>query len=136
MMERRNIDLVLAATFSYSSVHVKREEATLSMAFRGKRFSSEVTFRRAPPPRHVRLAWPAAEYFDVLPRTDARMRLRHKPSNPMSNATNLGVPERWRLGTTVALCTLFKNEAPYLEEWLKYHQLLGVSKVGPHRVEQ
>lgn len=33
------------------------------------------------------------------------------------------------LGTNLVLCTVFKNEAAYLEEWLQYHQLLGVSKV-------
>lgn len=31
---------------------------------------------------------------------------------------------------SLAICTLFKNEVPYLDEWLQYHQLLGVSKVG------
>ncbi len=26
----------------------------------------------------------------------------------------------------LAICTIFKNEAPYLEEWIEYHKLVGV----------
>lgn len=28
---------------------------------------------------------------------------------------------------TIAICSVFKNEAPWLKEWIEYHQLLGVS---------
>lgn len=27
---------------------------------------------------------------------------------------------------TVAICTMFRDEAPYLKEWIEYHQLVGV----------
>ena len=30
-------------------------------------------------------------------------------------------------GKGVAICAIFRNEAPYLREWLEYHQLIGVS---------
>ncbi|CAN0125964.1 unnamed protein product, partial [Scytosiphon promiscuus] len=112
-----------------SSAHVMEEEATLSMTFRSERFSSEVTFRRAPPPRHVRLAWPPVETFDLLPRGDIQMQSRHRALLPLRNATNSGVPEIRPFRTTIALCTMFKNEARYLGEWLRYHKRLGVSKV-------
>ena len=39
-------------------------------------------------------------------------------------------------GTSIVLCTMFKNEAPYLEEWLEYHRLLGVSKVSHQSIIQ
>eukprot|EP00752_Nemacystus_decipiens_P015810 g14120.t1 len=32
-------------------------------------------------------------------------------------------------GPKLILCTMFKNEEPYLEEWLQYHELLGISKI-------
>lgn len=28
---------------------------------------------------------------------------------------------------TVAICALFKNEAPFLREWIEYHLMIGVS---------
>src|SRR5437016_521510 len=26
----------------------------------------------------------------------------------------------------LSICTIFKNEAPYLKEWIEYHKLVGV----------
>lgn len=90
----------------------------------------EVSFRHAPPARHMRLAWPAAESFDVLLPRLAQEGWRPETPYLFSNGTVPGVPGGGALGTTMAICTMFKNEAPYLEEWLQYHRLLGVSKVG------
>ncbi len=36
-------------------------------------------------------------------------------------------PERVRAGAPLYLCTVFKNEAPYLREWLYFHLERGVS---------
>ena len=44
-----------------------------------------------------------------------------------------GIPSGTRvlpLDTSLVLCTMFKDEGPYLEEWLQYHRLLGISKVS------
>lgn len=40
-----------------------------------------------------------------------------------------GVSGGVMVSSNLALCTMFKNEAAYLEEWLEYHQLIGVTKV-------
>lgn len=42
----------------------------------------------------------------------------------------LGLVRGGPLSTTVVICTMFKNEGLYLEEWLQYHLLLGISKVS------
>lgn len=36
--------------------------------------------------------------------------------------TSLKQPKKYKL----SICALFKNEAPYLKEWIEYHQLVGV----------
>lgn len=95
----------------------------------------EASFRHTLPARHMRLAWPAAELFDVLLPMVAKEHWRPETQKVSSNATVSGVREGGALGTTVAICAMFKNEAPYLEEWLQYHRLLGVSKVCAQCVE-
>ncbi len=93
----------------------------------------EVTFRHALPPRHMRLAWPSEEYFhQVLPKF-AQNYWVSEPPYLRDDGTPPDVA-REKLDKTMALCTMFKNEAPYLEEWLQYHRLLGVAKVGSARI--
>lgn len=36
--------------------------------------------------------------------------------------------ERWK-GYRVSICTIFKNEAPYLKEWIEYNFLIGVDHI-------
>ncbi|CAN0450946.1 unnamed protein product [Ectocarpus sp. 12 AP-2014] len=108
-----------------STAHIKRE-TTLYIAFRGRRFSLAATFQRAPPPRHIRLAWPQSEAFDALLPKPAPT--SSWPSSS-SHQSAPGVPTGAPFGSSMVICTMFKNEAPYLEEWLQYHRLLGVSKV-------
>lgn len=97
---------------------------TLYISHQGRRFSMDASFLHTPPPRHTRLAWPATESFDINPAEYAR-----KPSGieiPRIFGGDGGHP----VDTTLVLCTMFKDEAPYLEEWLQYHLLLGVRKVS------
>lgn len=115
---------------SVSTAHAKFEEVSLYVAFQGKRFSSEISFRHAIPPRHLRLAWPDAEGFDILPRAVAQGHGRSASRFLRTNETIPSVARDGALDMTMAVCAMFKNEAPYLEEWLQYHRLLGVSKVG------
>lgn len=113
-----------------STAHVKREEVALYLAFQGRRFSLEISFRHALPPRHLRLAWPDVETFDILLPKVVQGHGMSVPPFLWNNGTTPGVAtERAVLGTSLAVCAMFKNEAPYLEEWLQYHRLLGVSKV-------
>lgn len=114
-----------------STAHVEREEVSLYVAFQSRRISLEVSFRHALPPRHLRVAWPAVDTFDTLLPKIAEGHQRSLSPFPWSNGTTPGVAREGGLGTTMAVCTMFKNEAPYLEEWLQYHRLLGVSKVSP-----
>ncbi|CAM9178873.1 unnamed protein product, partial [Ectocarpus sp. 12 AP-2014] len=110
-----------------STAHIKRE-TTLYIAFRGRRFSLAATFQRAPPPRHIRLAWPQSEAFDALLPKPAPTSSWPGPSSSSSHQSAPGVPTGAPFGSSMVICTMFKNEAPYLEEWLQYHRLLGVSK--------
>lgn len=59
----------------------------------------------------------------------------HEPSRAAYFAPDVGGGETRHsreapLDASLAVCAMFKNEAPYLEEWLQYHKLLGVSKVS------
>lgn len=111
-----------------STAHIKHEEVSLYVAFQGKRISLEISFRHTLPPRHVRLAWPDAETFDILqPKVPEG---QQAPVSPFLGSNGSGTAREGASGTTMSVCTMFKNEAPYLEEWLQYHRLLGVSKVG------
>eukprot|EP00752_Nemacystus_decipiens_P016051 g14350.t1 len=110
-----------------STTLVKHEEVRLYVTFEGRRISLDISFRHALPPRHVRLAWPDVETFDILPQV-AEGHQRTGPPSLWSNGTS-GMARERASGTAMAVCTMFKNEAPYLEEWLQYHRLLGVSKV-------
>lgn len=80
------------------------------------------SFLHSPVPRHVRLAWPATELFDSslneFPQKSAEEDRVHE-----------GESGGGRVSSNVVLCTMFKNEAAYLEEWLQYHQDVGVTKV-------
>lgn len=77
----------------------------------------------------MRLAWPATEAFHAqLPRigqVPAMVGLPHGAGGERAS----GIPAGGLSGQTLVLCTMFKNESPYLDEWLEYHRLLGVSKV-------
>lgn len=84
-----------------SAARLRPREATLHLAFKNQRISTSFSFLHAPPPRHTHLALHNSQTLGTLPETS----------------------------TTLAICTMFKNEAPYLDEWLEYHRLLGVSKV-------
>ncbi|CAM9267501.1 unnamed protein product [Laminaria digitata] len=106
-----------------SVANVKPDETTLYISYQGSPLSTDSSFLHTPPPRHTRLGWPASEHFDVVP-------ARHSwtpagADDPRIFGSNGGQS----VDTTLALCTMFKDEAPYLEEWLQYHWLLGVSKV-------
>lgn len=116
-------------TCTSSTAHIKRE-TTLYITFRGRPFSLAATFRRAPPPRHIRLAWPESETFDALLPNPAPTSSWPGPSSSSSHQSAPGVPTGASFGSSMVICTMFKNEAPYLEEWLQYHRLLGVSKVS------
>lgn len=116
-------------TRTSSTAHIKRE-TTLYIAFEGRPFSLEATFRRAPPPRHIRLAWPESEGFDALLPKPAQTSSSLELSFSSSHQAAAGVPTVAPFGSSMVICTMFKNEAPYLEEWLQYHRLLGVSKVS------
>lgn len=89
----------------------------------------ELSFRHALPPRHTRLAWPSEEYFEtILPKLGQKDWESEPPF--VNDGPTQGVARKEAQDGTMALCTMFKNEAAYLEEWLQYHRLLGVSKVG------
>lgn len=93
----------------------------------------ELTFRHALPPRHMRLAWPSEEYFHKL---GSKFAQKHRVSEPSYFQNDPpGVAKEETSDKTMVLCTMFKNEAPYLEEWLQYHRLLGVTKVGSVRMK-
>lgn len=77
-----------------------------------------------PPPRHTRLAWPNSVAFDMIFGKHTRKLSMAEVSGILPGTG--GQP----LDTSLVLCTMFKDEAPYLEEWLQYHRLLGVSKVS------
>lgn len=81
-----------------------------------------------PPPRHVRLAWPATETFDALLPSLSLAPVGRELTRREDNVGASQGPKR--VDFSVVLCTMFKNEALYLEEWLEYHQMLGVSKVS------
>lgn len=122
------IRYALFAYFPRSTAHVKAEDSTVYIAFQGRRFSVDFSFLHSPPPRHMRLGWPATESFDNALRgfstTSAEVEQTYLREGVMP-----GEPGGSLMGTNLVLCTMFKNEAAYLEEWLQYHQLLGVSKV-------
>ncbi|CAM9524026.1 unnamed protein product [Laminaria digitata] len=102
---------------------VTPDQATLFISYQGSPFSMQASFLHTPPPRHIRSAWPTLEHFDVAPAKHFR-----KPSgteDPLTFGGDSGQP----VDTSLALCTMFKDQGPYLEEWLQYHWLLGVSKV-------
>lgn len=110
-------------------MHVKPEEVTMYLTFLGRRITSDFRFVHAPPPRHTLLAWPATEEFDALPK------LAHEPIRTEAPNESLSQGASVLLGSgplspKIVICTMFRNEGLYLEEWLKYHLLLGVSKVS------
>ncbi|CAM9566078.1 unnamed protein product [Ectocarpus fasciculatus] len=109
-----------------STARVKAKEATVHITFQDKRFSMDFSFLHAPAPRHIRLGWPATESFGAVTRGSSQkaVGLGHAAEIGVSDGFGEGPPE-----TELVLCTMFKNEAAYLEEWLQYHQLLGVSRV-------
>ncbi|CAM9112948.1 unnamed protein product [Discosporangium mesarthrocarpum] len=110
---------------------------TVHISFQNEQVTSEHQFQHIPPPRHTRLAWPASESFPAL---DAMTR----PLLAMGTEKDAGVGEMGKdkeksvmemgrrgreLSLSLSICTMFKNEGPYLVEWLNYHRLLGVTKV-------
>lgn len=111
----------------HSTARVKAQEATVYITFEDKRFSMDFSFLHAPAPRHVRLGWPATESFGAVTRGFSQKAVG------LEHAAEIGVSDGFGEGpleTELVLCTMFKNEAAYLEEWLQYHQLLGVSRVS------
>lgn len=100
--------------FLRSTARVKAGATTVYIAFQGGRFSADFSFVHSPAPRHLRIGWPDMELFDIV------------PPGYLEGDGMRGVSSE---GPKLVLCTMFKNEATYLEEWLQYHQLLGVSKV-------
>lgn len=68
------------------------------------------------------------EVFDIMPRGFSE-KAAEDEFMPAEGDGMRGVSGEVLLGPKLMLCTMFKNEATYLEEWLQYHQLLGVSKV-------
>ncbi|CAB1103584.1 unnamed protein product [Ectocarpus sp. CCAP 1310/34] len=109
-----------------STARVKAKEATVYITFEDKRFSMDFSFLHAPAPRHLRVGWPATESFGALTRGFSQKAVG------LEHAAEIGVSDGFGEGpleTELVLCTMFKNEATYLEEWLQYHQLLGVSRV-------
>ncbi|CAM9535247.1 unnamed protein product, partial [Hapterophycus canaliculatus] len=115
-----------------STAHVRANRVTIYIAFQDRRFSEDFVFLHARAPRHVRLGWPATESFDSTIRG-----LSWEPGGVESaNPAKGGVPGssgEKLLRTNLVICTIFKNEAAYLEEWLQYHQLLGISKASLKR---
>lgn len=110
-----------------SSRHLEPKSSTLYLSFRDRRISSDFVFLHSPPPRHLRLAWPAAEpFYSAL----------HPAEITLGKSADMGTVARYSTRappseeSMVAICTMFKNEAPNLEEWLQYHRMLGVFKVG------
>lgn len=65
------------------------------------------------------------EFFDIVPREFSQKLVETE----FIHLERDGVQGVSGEGPRLVLCTMFKNEAAYLEEWLQYHQLLGVSKV-------
>ena len=65
------------------------------------------------------------EVFDILPREFAE----EPAENEIIHLDEDGLRGVSGKRPKVVLCTMFKNEAAYLEEWLQYHQRLGISKV-------
>lgn len=114
--------------FQRSTANVEAEDSTVYITFQDRRFSADFSFLHSPPPRHVRLGWPAMEPFDKSLRGFSQEPVEVEQTRLWTDAMP-GVPSENLLGTNLVLCTMFKNEAAYLEEWLQYHLLLGVSKV-------
>lgn len=112
---------------SHSTQSVEPQWVTLYLTFEAKRISSDFSFLHAPPPRHLRLAWPSTESIEGVQSPEAFLSSSLPISRPGQEVLHGSDGEGQ--DTTLALCTMFKNEAPYLEEWLQYHRLLGVSKV-------
>lgn len=88
----------------------------------------DFSFVHLPAPRHLRIGWPAIEFFDIVPRRFSE-KLAEAEFVDLEGDRMRDVSGEGLFGPKLVLCTMFKNEAPYLEEWLQYHQLLGVSKV-------
>lgn len=99
------------------------------LTFHGRRITSDFHFVHAPPPRHTLLAWPATEVFDALPKL-AHESIRTEAVNGSISQGASGLLGSGPLSPKIVICTMFRNEGLYLEEWLKYHLLLGVSKVS------
>lgn len=132
--DKTGVNLFFFLYLPRSTTNVKPEEVNLFLAFQGRRVSLDFSFLHTPPPRHTRLAWPAEEDFDIRPRNVGRKTCDAEHPCPVAISGGSGVSGFEPLETTVAICTMFKNEAPYLEEWLQYHRALGVSKVGSPRL--
>ncbi len=39
---------------------------------------------------------------------------------------NISQPQEFKYQYTLCVCSIFKNEAPYMKEWIEYYKLLGV----------
>lgn len=116
--------MLVFRSVSPSIAYMRPGQVTLFLSYQGSRFSVDASFLHSPPPRHTRLAWPASESFDIVPAKQAPKPLR------VGVPRSIGVNDEQPVDTTLVICTMFKDEAPYLEEWLQYHRLLGVSKVS------
>eukprot|EP00903_Cladosiphon_okamuranus_P013281 g12381.t1 len=108
-----------------STARVNAGASTVYIATQGRRFSVDFSFVRSPAPRHKRIGWPATEFFDIAPHgfppQSAENEFIHLEADGMRGVSGEG--------PKLVLCTMFKDEATYLEEWLQYHQVLGVSKI-------
>ena len=94
-----------------------------------ERYAAELEFARETQARLESHSVPIADMLDVQALVVIAVRGRalwaEQPPPDWAAKAGRGVPEG---GVYLAACSVYRNEAPYLREWIEFHRLVGVER--------